>query len=274
MNTSAAWPEARTGEYTHVIAEGETFSGAQHYAAKARFINGRAPSSGVFAKWPNELSRIWSPPSYKRAVEDLRTLQSLPVPLAKTEIRNNASVSQNGSARIVPYVILQEELSGPQLTELDFQRRNVRQMFKVALEASWNMYKETGKAVDFMGGEAVGHYGKFFRDPKGTPLAVHNVRKDDRGNFVCFDPGLLDASQAPLMIQPIVKTLTEVQHFALMNVLNQYLDEDEKIYIERGRFEYLFEDNLLSLDGGSEVLRQMARVMCTAVDVRKAISRL
>lgn len=274
MDTSKPWPELGPSEHVHAVTGGEQLSGAEYYAAKANTINGKVPPRGVFVKWSNEFSQTWGTPTYQTAVEDLKTIESLPVPMARTEIRGRASISHNGNAKIVPYLVLQEEAPGPQLTEPELQRREVRDMLKVALEASWDLYLGTGKAVDFMGGESVIRYGEFFRNPGEFPLAVHNFRMNTQGEYVCIDSGLLKPKMAPLYTRPVVTLLAELQHFALSTILNQYFAEGEGVYVERGRFEYLFGDELLDLEGGKISIRQLARVMCAAVDVRKSISRL
>lgn len=230
----------------------ELMRGGQHNAARVITIDGKTPLYPQVLKWPHSFGG-WESSSPKDARSDLSMLSTLPVCIPQTEIFDDVVLDLDGGVMRSPYVMLQEFVEGPEIEEADLDIIEVRDYVRAALLASWDMYTRDGMAVDFLGQAAAKGYVDFFRDPVKNPLKIHNMIKVSPEDVKLIDTRLFVPARLKPGIRQVVSVLTELSHFGIANILNQYSSASDQIY----------------LDGGSDGIRKATGLLSTAAILRK-----
>ncbi len=191
-------PFARGAEHQVCIEEGKTME-------SCKFVY----------KYPE---CFWNDSNYISMYENLELLTSLGVSTCKTEVLNPIDIVVDGNHRTVPYVLKQEYVEDPTLSEFDLRNQDINRQLVEYVEISNDLYLSKGQAIDFLGAESIKGLFKFFID-MSEPLKVFNFKVNSQNEIYLLDTGVFCLNSLKPWYRFMIDMMIQLQHYTLFKIL-------------------------------------------------------
>ncbi len=187
--------------------------GAQHHVGKTE--------EGEIIKYPHSTGKYWDKSTYQSVRDDLSIHASWGIPIPQTEVKKGFEID-TGMRIIKPnYVLITEEVKGRVLKESDLTNSEIKEQLKNIIQRSLDIRKKLGKSLDLLGGEALVKFLRYLCCESNLgALGAYNLYLDDADRIVLIDTNTLDPARAPRIIEGFVRSMMDVQHSLLTELLD------------------------------------------------------
>jgi hypothetical protein len=183
--------------------------GAQHRVAES------TDHSDCVVKWPHGFGQHWDASTVTTVLRDKGILEGHAVSTPEFRVVDNPVIAPDdgGDPFSVPYAVVMERIGGRILRERDLHDPDILAQFDDLLAASIAIRHTYGAALDFVGGESLPHFLRYFIETQPGQLGAYNLRILE-GRVVLLDTNLLDPARSPYPVvgPAVVNGLVDLQH--------------------------------------------------------------
>lgn len=193
--------------------EGLIARGAQHHVG----MN----AEGKMVKFPHRMGKLWDKSSYETVKRDLLVHTQYDVSIPETDVIQSPQILDDQKEYSAPYAIIAQRIRGEVLRELHLANPRIKKQMLHMVETSLQIRSQIGAALDFLGGEALGHFVRYlFQEEQPGQLGAYNLILNHEEDIVLIDTNLLDPQRAPTGLGWLVNMMIDLQHQLLIEMLD------------------------------------------------------